>query len=128
MRTDWLFDDFVVREMALLLAPNHGSGHWKLLSEVRSGCMEWHAEFDMQSQHCLRFEQAGRRKAPSLLVEHDVSVVGVGLDDVAVDEFPVEHVEAERVQQQVLDGALEGARAIDGIVALAADELLGGFG
>ena len=34
---------------------------------------------------------------PQLLAEHDCAVFDVGPDDIAIDEFAVQHVEAERI-------------------------------
>ena len=50
----------------------------------------------------------------------------LGLDDIAVPELALEDVEAERVEQKVLDDALQGAGTVNGIVAFFSDVLLGG--
>ena len=67
------------------------------------------------------------RHVSPLLAKHDAAVLDIGLDHIAVGELAVEHVEAERVEQVMLDGALERAGAVDRIVALVAEELLGRF-
>lgn len=50
-----------------------------------------------------------------------------GADAVAGEEFAVEEVEAEGVENLVLDDALEGAGTVSGVVAFAGEEIPGGF-
>ena len=60
------------------------------------------------------------------LAEADLAALGVHHHGVALGEGAVQELERERVLDQALDGALEGARPVDGIVALARQQLLGG--
>ena len=60
-------------------------------------------------------------------MKQDMAVIDIGSDHIAIHKPAVEDIERERIQQQVLDGALERTCAINRIVALVADEFLGGF-
>src|SRR6266508_5435401 len=63
-----------------------------------------------------------------LLAERDRALAGVGNDRVAFGEFAIEQAQGQRVLDHPLDGALERPRAVDGVIALARQQLLGGGG
>ena len=69
---------------------------------------------------------AAIHSAGAALAKYDRPVLDVGLDHVAVAELAVQHGETQRVEEVVLDGAFEGACAVNRVVALVAEEFLGG--
>lgn len=62
----------------------------------------------------------------SALVEDDGAVVHVDVDRAALREAAFEDGETERVEDVVLDGALERAGTVDGVVAVLGHQLCGG--
>jgi hypothetical protein len=75
---------------------------------------------------CLDVEEPGLdSSARGVLEEDDLAALGVGHDCVAVLELALQELERQRVLDQPLDGAPERPRAVDGVVALTREQILG---
>src|SRR6185503_13482542 len=83
------------------------------LSELPGRRLGWRSGdvfSDMRHLHLI-----GRRASA---LEDQAVASGIGFDDVAFLELSLKHGERERIEHAALDGALQGTRAVHGIVAL----------
>src|SRR6266566_5405093 len=75
-----------------------------------------------------RYQKIVQQSLQLLLAKFERTVLSIDVDGLAFADFTFENVDAKRVENFFLDGALERARAVNRIVTFARDQFLGGIG